>query len=235
MKTIAISPMYNEGSRTLEVIKKFPSGVVDEILVINDASTDDSKSTLAGTDATVITLKQQLGCGGALREGFCYGLEKGYDVFVILAANGKDDPALIPNLLEPIRRGRADFVQGSRYLPGGSVGGNMPLHRRVGTRAYSMMFSLFTKRWTTDATNGFRAIRRTIFEDKRIDFRQEWLDGYAVESYLFVQAIRLGYRVAEVPVTKTYPTFRKESARGFEPLRGVDCDVWGLKIDWRGP
>lgn len=208
MKTIAIAPMRNEGIRTAEVVRKFPLSIVDEILIVNDASTDDSPSQLAGTPATVLTLKHQMGCGRAIREGFLYGLEKGYDIFIVLAGNGKDNPALIPQLVAPIHAGKADFVQGSRYLPGGSAGGNMPLHRKFGTRAYSFLFSICTFQWITDATNGFRAIRRSILEDKRIDLSQEWLDGYAIESYLFVQAIRLGYRVAEVPVTKIYPSSR---------------------------
>lgn len=204
MKTIAIGPMYNEGNRAVELINRFPQGMVDEILIVDDASTDESREKISRTRATVLPLSQRQGCGAAIRAGLVYGLARGYDVFVVFAANGKDNPAEIPYLLAPLREGDADFVQGSRYLRGGRWE-NMPLHRIWGTHAYSFLFSLFLRRRITDGTNGFRAFRRRLLEDPRVNIHQSWLDGYAVETYLFVQAIWLGYKVTETPVTKTYP------------------------------
>lgn len=208
MKIVAIAPMFNEGERAVETIRKFPKGIVDEIVIINDASTDGTDKKIAETGATVVDLPQRSGCGVAIREGIEYAKKKGYDVFVILAANGKDNPEEIPRLLHPIREQNADFVQGSRYLPGGAWS-HMPFHRIFGTRIYSFLFSLLVGRKITDGTNGFRAFRRSLVEDKRVNIWQEWLDGYAVETYLFVQAIRFGYRVAEVAVTKSYPNTKK--------------------------
>ena len=85
----------------------------------------------------------------------------------------------------------------------------MPFHRIWGIRAFSLLFSLFTGRKITDGTSGFRAFRRTLLEDPRINLWQKWLEGYPLETYLFLQAIRLGYRVVEVPIVKTYPPTKK--------------------------
>lgn len=211
--------MYNEGDRVLQVVRQFPTRLVDEIVLVDDGSTDGSGKKLAQTQATVLSHPKRRGPGTAIRTGIDYGLKKGYDVFVIFATNGKDNPEEIPRLLAAIREKDADFVQGSRYLDGGSWK-NMPLHRIWGIPLFTFFFSLAVGRKITDATNGFRAIRRRIFEDPRIDLWQEWLEGYSFETYLFLQAIRLGYRVAEIPVTKTYP----DSKKGYSKQRPL--------IDW---
>jgi dolichol-phosphate mannosyltransferase len=208
MKTIAIGPMYNEGEKVVQTVRRFPLGMVDEIVIVNDASKDGADKKVAEIGVTVLSMPQRSGPGPAIRKGIEYGLQKGYDVFVIFATNGKDDPREIEKLLQPIRENRADFVQGSRYLEGGAWK-HMPFHRVWGVRLFSLLFLLMVGRKITDGTNGFRAIRRTLFEDSRINLWQDWLEGYPLETYLFVQAIRLGYRVVEVPVTKTYPSSKK--------------------------
>ena len=218
MKILAILPSFNEGGKTAGVLRIFPTGVVDEILVVDDASTDGSGESLSGKGATILRLNQRSGCGVAIRHGLDYGRKNGFDVFVILAGNGKDDPRQIVRLLEPIKRDQADFVQGSRYLAGGK-GEAMPLGRIIGTHLYSFIFSFFLQKKITDATNGFRAFRRSFLEDSRINIWQDWLDGYAVETYLFCQSIRLGYRVMEAPVTKTYPPLKKGYSK-IQPLIG---------------
>lgn len=216
MKIIAIGPMYNEGDKALAVIKRFPAGVVQEVVVVDDASTDGSRAMLSDAGITVLPMEKRSGPGTAIRAGIEYGLAKGCDVFVVFAMNGKDNPEEIPQLLEPVKEGRADFVQGSRYLKGGQWQG-MPFHRIWGVKVFTILFSLFAGRKITDGTNGFRAFRKNLVEDSRVQLRQEWLDGYPLETYLFVQAIRLGYRVVEVPVTKTYPS-KKRNYTKMRPL-----------------
>lgn len=208
MKVIAIGPMHNEGERPLEVIGCFPKDLVQEIVIVDDASTDGGGEKARASGATVLTLPRRSGPGPAIRAGIDYGLKKGYDLFVIFATNGKDNPKEIPNLLAPLHENRADFVQGSRYLEGGAWR-NMPFHRVWGIPAFTFLFSLAVGRKMTDATNGFRAFRRSLLEDPRINLHQEWLEGYPLETYLFLQVIRLGYRVVEVPTTKSYPNSKK--------------------------
>lgn len=216
MNAIAIGPMYNEGERALETVRRFPRGPVNEVVIVNDASTDGSAKKLSGSGVTILNMPKRSGPGTAIRAGIDYGLKKGYDVFITFATNGKDNPEEVPRLLRPIQEGRADFVQGSRYLEGGGWQ-HMPFHRIWGIKAFSLLFSLFTLRKITDGTNGFRAFRSVLLKDTRINLWQEWLEGYPLETYFFVQAIRLGYRVLEVPVTKTYPREKKNYTK-MKPL-----------------
>jgi dolichol-phosphate mannosyltransferase len=164
-----------------------------------------------------------VGVGAALRAGYAYAREGGYDVAVVMAGNNKDSPEEIPLLLEPIADGRADLVQGSRYLKAGADFGAMPVYRRVATRAHPRLFSLVARRRVTDSTNGFRALRTSVLADPRLHLDQAWLDGYELEPYLYLQVIRLGYPTAEVPVSKRYPP----KALGQTKMKPV-VDWWNI-------
>ncbi len=202
---IAIAPCWNEAAKIGDVVKRVPRAVVDEILVVDDGSTDDSVAVARAGGASVIHMGRVAGVGAALRAGYRRALAGGFDVAVVMAGNNKDAPEEIPRLLEPIANGEADFVQGSRFLQKGASFGPMALHRRIATRIHPLLFSLVTGRRVTESTNGFRAIHRRVLEDARLDLDQEWLDGYELEPYLYIKAIRLGFRTTEVPVTKIYP------------------------------
>jgi dolichol-phosphate mannosyltransferase len=167
----------------------------------------------------VVLLGRTLGLGAALRTGYEYGVEKKYDVIITIAGNNKDSPEEIPTLIDPIADGRADFVQGSRFLKKNADFGAMPLYRRAATRVHPLLFSLVARQWVTESTNGFRAVHRRVFEDPRINLRQSWLDEYELERYLHIRAIRLGYRSVEVPVTKVYPP-KKLGQTKIKPITG---------------
>ena len=201
---IVIAPVLNEEGKVSEVVRRMPASV-DEVLVVDDGSTDRSAEIARGLGATVLSTGRTVGVGAALREAYRYAVEKGYDVTVTIAGNNKDSPEEIPLLLDPIADERADFVQGSRFLKDRRTFGAMPAYRRIATRLHPLLFSLVARRWVTESTNGFRAIRTRILADPRIDLSQRWLDEYDHEPYLYLRTLRLGYRAVEIPVTKIYP------------------------------
>lgn len=202
-KIIALIPVFNEQGKTIKVLKTIPKDSVDEVVVINDGSTDRTHIEAKEVGATVLHHHNRLGIGAAIRTGIKYALENNFTIIVVLAGNGKDDPGQIPQLLEPIVNEDFDYIQGSRYLRGGYYG-KMPLHRFIFTKIYSFAVQSLTGFHLTDGTNGFRAYRTSIFRDNRINIWQDWLYE-SLEYYLSIKVIQLRFRIKEVPVKKIYP------------------------------
>ena len=224
MSVIAFVPVYNEETHIAELLDRFnpvlEAGTVQEVVVVDDASTDQTPAILRRyPNVTVITQQAHQGIGSSIRAAYRRALEGNYDVFVIMAGNGKDDPALIGRLLAPVLADKADYVQGSRFLPGGQSKG-LPRHRYVAMRTFSLVFSLMVLHHFTDCTNGFRAYRTAVLRDDRIGWSQSWLgQGYELEYYIHYKVAQLGYRVTEVPVSKIY---RRAPNGSYSKIRWAD-------------
>ncbi len=189
------------------------------MLVVDDGSTDRSAAVAREQGARVHSMGRVAGVGAAIRKGFELAREDGFDLVVVMAGNNKDSPEEIPRLLDPIVEERADFVQGSRFLKSDADFGPMPLYRKIATRIHPLLFSLVARRRVTESTNGFRALRSSLLSDPALDLDQPWLDEYELEPYLYIRAIRLGYRTAEVPVSKIYPP-RVQGQTKMKPISG---------------
>jgi len=228
-KKIAVIPVYNDRGNIGKVLTKFNDKMVDEICVVVDCPNRETLDEIGnaaakiGTPAHIIENPERKGVGYAIREGIEYALNNGYDIVVIMAGNNKDNPQEIPRILMPILKEGYDYVQGSRFLPGGKHVRN-PLLRRIFSRLYPYMWTLFTRIRCTDVTNGFRAYKLRIFSDKQVNIWQSWLDGYQLEYYVHYKVLTLGYATKEVPVSKTYPYMHKGGYSNISPLR----DWWKI-------
>jgi dolichol-phosphate mannosyltransferase len=210
-KILVVPVAFNERIKLKNVIERFlSSGIPNraDYLIVDDGSDDGTTEMIASyKDRGVMSVKhsKRSGVGAAIRTGIEYARAHGYDIIVIMAGNDKDNPQEIPQLLEPITSENYDLIQGSRYLGKVGSGGQMPFYRKFATRMHPWVFTLFSGRHVTDTTNGFRAIRLSIFDDERINLKQEWLDTYELEPYILWKVITLGYQFKEAFVTKIYP------------------------------
>jgi len=219
MKPIRVligAAIWNEGEkfeRAAAKMEKFldeqqnRDEVFYKFLVVDDGSGDGVADKLQSRYPFYIWEYHEInhGAGAAMRTFYQLARDEGYDIAVAFAGNGKDDPEEIPKLINPIIHDGYDLVQGSRYLPGGEHHG-LPFYRLLATKyVHPGLVSWFAGQKITDSTNGFRAIRLSMLDDERINLDQDWLDRYELEPYLLYQAIKLGYKVCEAPVKKTYP------------------------------
>jgi len=212
---ILVSPVaFNEHIKLKNAIGRFltarqKTSLLLDYLIIDDGSTDGTTQMIEsynGHGVKTIKHPQRQGVGSAIRTAISYALENQYDVLVIMAGNDKDNPQEIPRLIDPILKENFDLVQGSRYLGGGTIGGDMPFYRQVATRLHPWLFSSLTGKKMTDTTNGFRAFKLSFLKDQRMNIHQEWLNCYELEPYLLYKAVTLGYKVGEAPVSKIYPS-----------------------------
>lgn len=217
---------YDEGEKLKRLVKRFPEERQYDILFVDDGSTDGSYEFLQAQGFELIRHNVNIGIGYGIREAINYGRKNGYRIIVIMAANGKMLPEEIGRMVEPLISGGFDYVQGSRYLGGGSAP-NLPLFRRVTIRLFTLIVNLFTGSKISDVTCGFRAYRLSLFDDSRFNLNQRWLDRYEMEYYIHYHALRGRYRVTEVPVSMVYPEEKKNYSK-IKPITGW----WSMIRPW---
>ena len=235
MRRLAIIPVFREIGKIGTVMEKFNLDSVDEICLVVDAPDEtilreiDESRRKTQVPVTIIENPTRNGIGFAIKRGYRYALSQGFDLIVIMAGNGKDDPREIPRLTEPISKNGFDYVQGSRFLPGGK-GERTPFFRRIFTRLFPFVWTFLTGVRCTEVTNGFRAYRAAILEDPRINIWQDWLNGYELEYYLHYKVLTLGYRFIERPVSKVYSYAKKEAYSHISPLKDWQQIVWPIVL-----
>ncbi|UCD16652.1 MAG: glycosyltransferase family 2 protein [Candidatus Zixiibacteriota bacterium] len=203
---------YNEGDKLRKLVAQFPDHREYDILFVDDGSTDGSYEFLQSRGFHLIRHQCNRGIGRGIRDAVHYGRKEGYEIIVVMAANGKMLPAEIPQLVAPIISGEFDYVQGSRYLKGGSSP-NLPLFRKVMIRILTGIINLLSGYRGTDVTCGFRAYRLSLFDDPRFEIDQAWLEQYEMEYYIHHHVIKGGYRITEVPVSMVYPRTKKNYSK----------------------
>jgi hypothetical protein len=194
-KTVAVVPAWNEAGaigRVVDGILAFDPTI--DVVVVDDASTDGTADVARAHGATVLRLPFNVGIGGAVQTGFKYALAGDYDLALRLDGDGQHDPAELPKLVDPIERGEADLVIGSRFVDESGTY-RPPFARRMGIRVFARLVSLLGGQRVTDTTSGFIALDRVGIEL----FAREYPHDYPeVEATLV--ALRSGLRLAQVQV-----------------------------------
>jgi dolichol-phosphate mannosyltransferase len=200
--TLVVLPTYNERDNIEQVLSQVRAAVPHaHVLVVDDASPDGT-GDLADAAArdlggiSVLRRPAPTGLGSAYRDGFRWGMARGYDVLVEMDADLSHDPAALPVLLRKVDDG-ADLVIGSRYVAGG-VAADWPWYRRaisrIGCRYAQVMLGLPTR----DATSGYRAYRAAAL--RSVDLDTVRANGYGFQVEMAYRVLRVGGAIEEVPI-----------------------------------
>jgi len=228
---LVVIPTYDERDNLDRILDRLRAAVPDvDALVVDDASPDGTgkladERAAADEHVRVLHRTGKEGLGPAYIAGFRWGLERGYDAFVEMDADGSHAPEELPRLLAAL--GDADVVLGSRWVPGGSVV-DWPRRRELLSRGGNAYARLLLGLPVRDATGGFRAYRRAVLES--VELADVASAGYCFQVDVLWRAWQAGFRIVEVPirfVERTAGVSKMSSDVVREAL--VRITVWGVR------
>lgn len=218
MKVLIIIPAYNEA----ETIK----GLIDNInklcpfadyLVINDCSKDDTEYILQDINANYMSNPVNLGIGGTVQGGYIYALKNGYDIAIQVDGDGQHDISYLKDMIQPIEKGNADIVIGSRFIE--KKGFQSSAGRRFGINFLSYLIKFCTGIKVKDVTSGFRAVNRKFIEIYAKDYPQDYPEPEAI-----VAGVMRGGRIKEIPV------IMKERSGGASSIHSWKSAYYMVKV-----
>ncbi len=194
MQACIVIPAYNEARHIAGVIgeiKKYRLGV----LVIDDGSKDNTADIAAGAGALVIKNEINQGKGAALKKGFRYCLQGGYEAVITMDGDGQHLPEEIAHFLEAAQKSSAGILVGNRMLNSKS----MPLERLLTNKFMSWLISAVAGQDIPDTQCGYRLIKKELLEKLQLK-----TFNYEIESEMLIQAARLGFKIESVAIRTVY-------------------------------
>jgi len=238
-KTIAVMPAYN-AARTLErTVADIPPGSVDEIILVDDCSSDNTVEVAERLGLTVIRHEKNLGYGGNQKTCYRRALDNGAEYVVMIHPDYQYDSRVIPAAIEIIRLGICDFIMGSRIRTRReALAGGMPPWKYIANRCLTLTENVALGQNLGDFHSGFRAYRREVLET--IPYMKNSND-FVFDSEFLAQAVHFGFRLGDIPVPVRYfdeassINFRRSVTYGFATLH-VLTKFWAQKLGvWRSP
>jgi glycosyltransferase involved in cell wall biosynthesis len=201
-KIIAVLPAYNAEATLAATLADMPAGCVDEVILVDDGSTDRTVQLAREMELTVIVHPENRGYGGNQKTCYRQALEHGADIVVMIHPDYQYDSRVIPHAVGFIELGICDVVLGSRVRSRQeALRGGMPLYKYLSNRVLTAVENLALGQNLGDFHSGFRVYRRAVLE--RIPFERNSND-FVFDTQFLVQAVRMGFRLGDVPVPVRY-------------------------------
>lgn len=211
IRAIAVMPAYNAAATLRQTVADIPPGAVDEIILVDDSSSDNTVEIARELGLTVITHEDNRGYGGNQKTCYRHALDAGADVIVMIHPDYQYDSRVIPVAIEIIRLGICDCVLGSRIRTRQeALQGGMPRYKYLANRVLTIVENICLGQNLGDFHSGFRAYRREVLAT--IPFERNSED-FVFDSQFLAQAVYFGFKLGDIPVPVRY--FEEASSINF--------------------
>ena len=227
-KTIVVMPAYNAANTIENVYHDIPKDEVDEIIVVDDVSSDDTVEIAKRLPVTLIQHEKNTGYGGNQKTCYKAALERGADFVVMLHADYQYDARMIRAAVDIIRMGNCDVVLGNRIRTRAeALAGGMPLVKYLSNRGLTIIENVLAGQNLSEWHSGFRAYGRRVLET--IPFEDN-SDNFVFDSQFLVQSAHFGFKIGDLPVPVRY--FDEASSISFRSSTVYALSTFGVFARW---
>jgi glycosyltransferase involved in cell wall biosynthesis len=223
-RVLVVIPAFN-AERTVGAVIRGCREVLDDVLVVDDGSVDGTAAAALDCGARVVSHAANRGKGAALKSGFAFALQRGYDGVITLDADGQHLPREIPKFFVARAETRADLIIGGRA----HLFGQMLSHRRMANRFSAWTIAKASGTGVTDSQSGYRVYSAALLRSLHLH-----TDGFDMESEVIVKAGRGGFRVITTPIELGF--VNGVSTSHYKPLKDTIRIAWTVfraRFFWR--
>jgi glycosyltransferase involved in cell wall biosynthesis len=234
-KIVLVMPAYNAAKTVSRTYAEIPLDIVDEVLLVDDASPDETVDVAQTLGIRTIAHERNTGYGGNQKTCYSAALDLGADIVIMLHPDYQYTPRLVEAMVSPIARGVFDCMLGSRILSNGALLGGMPLYKYASNRALTLLQNLLGGHKLSEYHTGYRAYSRQVLTS--INFQGN-SDNFIFDNQFLAQILYAGFRVGEITCPTRYAddsssiSFRNSVRYGLGVL-GVSLELFlqrtGLK------
>ncbi len=236
-RVVVVMPAYNAARTLTEALGGIPPGWVDDTVVVDDGSQDETATVARGLDVHVVRHPSNRGYGAAQKTGYRWALAQGADIVVLLHSDCQYSPALLPKFVRPIAEGSYDGLTGSRIKSGDALEGGMPVWKYIPNRVLTFLGNLVFGTSVSEFHNGYRAYSRRVLE--AVPF-ESFSDKFDFDTQIILHLSVRGLRLGEIPSPTRFAedssmmSFRQGIVYGLSLLRHMVVyllHLWGIKRD----
>jgi glycosyltransferase involved in cell wall biosynthesis len=220
MKIAVVLPAYNAAATLKQTYDEIPHDIVDEVILIDDASKDATVETARSLGIPTVRHDRNRGYGGNQKTCYTMALARGADIVVMLHPDYQYTPKLVTAMASMIASQQFDVVLASRILGGGALVGGMPLYKYISNRFLTLFENIMISQKLSEYHTGYRAWSRAVLEKLPLQNNSE---GFIFDNQMLAQCAYFGFRIGEISCPTKY--FADASSINFK--RSV---VYGLGV-----
>jgi glycosyltransferase involved in cell wall biosynthesis len=222
-KICVVLPAYNAEKTLLQTVDEIPTEYIDDIILVDDASTDQTSQKGKELGLYTVIHEQNIGYGGNQKTCYSHALRRGADVVVMLHPDYQYTPKLLVAMSSLIASGQYDIVLGSRILSEGALKGGMPFYKYLANRFLTFFQNVLLRKKLSEYHTGYRAFSREVLETLPLHQNS---DDFIFDNQMLAQAIYAGFNIGEV----SCPTKYFDDASSINLRRSIIYGLGVLKV-----